>query len=84
MLTQQLHLAPPSRLPTLTTFPHPRNLVLGLVAPEKQNLLDLAGSQSRAEFANDQLQEGKHPLCGRGKKKRKRKWNKYLLQQYDS
>ena len=48
-----------------------------LVEPEKQNLLDLDGSQSRAEVANDQLQGGKHHLSGRGKKKMK---NEYMLQ----
>ena len=43
-----------------------------LVEPEKHNLLDLAGSQSRAEVANGQLQGGKH-LFGRGNTKKLKK-----------
>ena len=57
---------------SLTTFPSPGISFL-TCEPEKQNFLDFAGAQSRAEVANDQLKGRKHPLIRRGKtNKRKR------------
>ena len=85
MLPQQLHLNPPSRLLTLWQPSLAQEVGTWLVEPEKENLLHLAGSQSRADVANDQLQGRKRPpLAGKNKHKKNNKWSYFAARKCTS
>ena len=61
------------RLPTLGQPSLSQEFGTLFVQPEKRSLLELAGSQSRAEVANDQHQRGSIDLFSRGKKRNLKK-----------